>query len=329
MQSVAHTVESEGWRLALHQTWSEEHIVPGRHPVVIIPGYGMNSFIFSYHPNGISLEGYLAAAGFEVWRADLRAQGGSVSTGGSGDFGLGELAVTDVGAVLRGVLERTRTGADRVDAIGASLGGSLLYAHMALVPDHRVGSLVAMGSPVRWVEIHPLVRLAFRSAWLAGVIPFKGTRRFAELALPLLAKRVPWVLSVYLNPEITDVSAAREMVRTVEDPNRRINRQLAHWIRARDLVVRGTNVAEALPRIDRPLLCVVANGDGIVPRATAVFPAERVGSRIRAILDVGGEDLRLAHADMFISRAAHERVFAPIARWLARPSSDGAALTAH
>jgi len=322
VQTITHRVSNgEGWDLALYQTWSERDLVPGRRPVVIVPGYGMNSFIFSYHPSGPSLEGFLAEHGFEVWRADLRGQGASVNTGGDEDFGLAELAVTDLRAVLAGVRARTRTGQGRADVIGASLGGSLLFAHMALVPGHRVGSIVAMGSPVRWVKINPVVRLVLGSPWLAGAIPFRGTRRFAALALPLLARHVPWVLSLYLNPEITDVSAAREMVRTVEDPRRRINRQLSLWIRARDLVVEGVNVAEAMRSMTRPVLCVVANGDGIVPGETALYPYRAAGSAVRAYLAVGTPARRHAHADLFISRDAHDRVFAPIARWLAEPKA--------
>lgn len=318
MPTVPHSVPNgDGWTLSLFQTHGDA-LVRERRPVLIVPGYGMNSFIFSYHPSGASLEGYLVDAGFEVWRADLRAQGDSRSDG-AGDterFGLAELAVTDVGAAIAAVLRHTRSTRDRVDVIGASLGGTIMFAHAVLVADHRMGSLVAMGSPVRWVEVHPLVRLAFASPMLAGLVRFRGTRRFAERALPLLARFTPWVLSVYLNPGITDVAAAREMVRTVEDPVRRINRQIAHWIADRDLVLRGVNVCEGLARVDNPLLCVIAAGDGIVPRATAVWPYEQVRSRDKALLEVGTAELRVAHADMFVSKESQRRVFEPLARWL-------------
>jgi pimeloyl-ACP methyl ester carboxylesterase len=321
MQTLAHRVPNgDGWQLSLHQTWHEGKLQRGRRPVLIVPGYGMNSFIFSYHPRGASLEGYLAEQGFEVWRADLRAQGESVSTGGGERFGLADLALADLGAAIDAVRERTRTGADRVDVIGASLGGTLLFIHVALRRFHHVGSMVAMGSPVRWVRIHPVVRAAFRSPLIAGAVRFRGTRKLVERLLPLLAKRVPWVLSVYMNPAITDLSAAREMVKTVEDPIRRVNRQIAHWINARDLIVRGVNVGEALRDVRQPLLVVLANGDGIVPRETALFPYQQIGSPVRAVLEVGSDRLHLAHADLFVSNEAHERVFAPIARWLAEPT---------
>ena len=318
MPTQEHRVKNgDGWTLSLFQTWGDG-LVAGRRPILIVPGYGMNSFIFSYHPRGASLESYLVDAGFEVWRADLRAQGGSSPDDG-GDverFGLAELAVTDLGAALAAVLARTRTGADRVDVIGASLGGTIMFAHAVLVPDHRMGSLVAMGSPVRWVKVHPVLRFAFASPMLAGLVRFRGTRKLAERALPLLARLTPWVLSVYMNPGVTDISAAREMVRTVEDPVRRINRQIAHWVSDKDLILRGINVCHGLAKVDRPLLCVIASGDGIVPRETATWPLGQVASRDKQLLEVGDAETRIAHADMFVSNESQRRVFEPIAEWL-------------
>jgi pimeloyl-ACP methyl ester carboxylesterase len=277
----------------------------------------MNSFIFSWHPRGLSLEGYLAHAGLEVWRVDMRGQGGSRSVGGGEQYGLEDLALTDLPAAVAAVLARTRTGASRVDVIGASLGGTVMFACAVLRPDHPFGALVALGSPVRWVEVHPLVRVLFSSPALAGMIRFRGTRRLAELALPVLVRRLPWVLSIYMNAEITDTSAVSEMVRTVEDPNRHVNRQIARWIRDRDLVLRGVNVSDGLRSLTAPLLCVSAWGDGIVPRPTAEFPYRAAGSPVKKLLEVGAADLAMAHADLFISDEAQIRVFAPIAEWLA------------
>jgi pimeloyl-ACP methyl ester carboxylesterase len=318
----------DGWELSLFQSFSERRLVPGRNPVLIVPGYGMNSFIFSYHPRGLSLEQYLVEQGFEVWRADLRAQGASRplapptsarARAAIERFGLEDLALTDLAVTVDAVLERSRAGGERVDLIGASLGGTLVFMLAVLRPEHRLGSLVALGSPVRWLDVHPVLRLAFSSPMLVGLVRFRGTRRLAELALPLLARHTPWLISIYMNPSITDTTAAREMVKTVEDPNRFINRQIARWIRERDLVIEGVNVSEGLWRVTRPLLCVIASGDGIVPRTTAELPYHRVGSPIRRLLTVGDDVVSLAHADMFVSNEAHRRVFEPLARWLAAP----------
>src|SRR5262249_2742551 len=96
--TIEHTIPNgDGWHLSLFQTWDDRRFVPGRRPVLIVPGYGMNSFIFSFHPRGLSLEGYLAHAGFEVWRVDMRGQGRSRSVGGGDEYGLEDLALTDLG----------------------------------------------------------------------------------------------------------------------------------------------------------------------------------------------------------------------------------------
>lgn len=321
MKTVEHLIPNgDGWLLSLFQTFDESRLVPGRRPILIVPGYGMNSFIFSYHPHGLSLEGYLADAGFEVWRVDMRGQGSSRSVGGGDQYGLEDLALTDLDVAISAALARTRTGAAQVDLIGASLGGTIMFAHMALKKDPTVGSLVALGSPVRWVDVHPAIKVAFAWPALVGMVRFKGTRRLAELALPHMAKRTPWLLSIYMNPDITDTSAASEMVKTVEDPNRHVNRQIAHWIRARDLVLRGVNISDALARVKNPLLCVSALGDGIVPRRTAEFPYLAAGSPDKRLIEVGDAQIAMAHADLFISSEAHRRVFEPLATWLAERS---------
>ena len=86
--------------------------------------------------------------------------------------------------------------------------------------------------------------------------------------------------------------------------------------REKDLVVRGVNLSNALEDIKNPLMCIVANGDGIVPPETAAFPFHATGARTKALLEVGDEEMAMAHADLFVSNAAHERVFAPVAAWL-------------
>ncbi len=326
MKTVEHLIPNgAGWLLALTQSYDPDLLVTPRRPVLIVPGYGMNSFIFSFHPRGTSLESFLVAQGFEVWRVDLRGSGNSIRQRGSDSFSLEDLALVDLKIAIDAALERTRTTATRVDVIGASLGGSLVFIHAALHEAHRLGTIVAMGSPVRWVRIHPLVRAMFLSPMLIGLVRLKGTRRTAELALPLVARYTPWLLRVYMNPAASDVGAARQMVKTVEDPNRFINRQIARWMRDRDLVVEGVNVSEQLARLQMPLLCLAANGDGIVPLQTARFAYEQIGSPEKGLLVVGTDQLALAHADLFVSNEALELVFRPIADWLVRQADAVAA----
>jgi pimeloyl-ACP methyl ester carboxylesterase len=315
MNVERHTVDNgEGFRLAIRRT--REELNRERRPLLIVPGYGMNSFIFSFHPHGPSLEASLAARGIDVWTVDLRGQGESKATTAKDPelYGLADLAGPDVGAAIRYV--REKTGAARVDVLGASLGASIVFGHLAMHADAPVGSVVSLGGLVTWVKVPAGLRALFFSPKIMGALPFRGTRKLAGFALPTLAKIAPGFLSMYMHTESTDVAYARTMVQTVEDPNRHVNREIAEWIGKRELVIGGVNVSRALPSMRYPLLCVVAMQDGIVPPETARDVFDAIGSDSKVLLEVGTPEAPIAHADLFLSTGAQERVFAKIADFL-------------
>lgn len=303
-----------GWRLAMTRT--TRGATAGTRPVIIVPGYGMNSFIFGFHPGGPSLVECLAARGLEVWTVDLRGQGKSIRATGTKRYGIAELALQDLGAAIHHVLETTNTGGCKVDLIGCSLGTALGFAHVACVPNAPVHAIVSMAGLVTWKEVHPIVRWVFGSPRLAGMLRLKSTRRMARVALPVMAKVAPKLLSVYLNHRSTDLSQASRMVQTVEDPHPRMNREIAEWIQRGDLVVRGVNVSRKLGELKNPLFCIVANNDGIVAPATSQHTYDAIGSQHKKLLLVGDRDMPIAHADLFLCRGAQERIFMPIADFL-------------
>lgn len=304
-----------GWRLSVSRTRSDGDVV-GR-PILIVPGYGMNSYIFGFHPRGPSLVETLAARGLEVWTVDLRNQGKSIRARGTNRYGMADLAVEDLGAAVAHVLATTATGARKVDLIGCSLGTALSFAHVSCVPEAPVHAIVSMAGLVSWKRAHPLVRVAFGSPRVAGLLRVKNTRRMARVALPVLAKIAPSLLSVYLNHQSTDLTQAARMVQTVEDPHPIINREIAEWIRRGDLVVRGVNVSQKLAELRHPFFCVVASDDGIVLPETARHTYEAIGSVRKRLLEVGGDpEMPIAHADLFLCTGAQERIFTPVADFL-------------
>lgn len=314
---VAHVDNRDGWELEIRRYGDPSSIAPGRNPIALIPGYAMNSYILGFHPSGPSMVEHLVGAGFEVWTANLRGQGGSRPTGTPARYGLGELALVDLPRVFDHILEETATGAERVDPIGCSLGGSLVYAWLAHHPvDHRCGRVVAIGGPLRWDHVSPLLRGAFVSGHLAGAVPIVGTRRMAALALPVL-KRIPGALSMYMNVDGIDLANIGSLVQTVDDPVPYINRQLARWIRDRDLRVRGVDVLAGLRNVeDAQFLAILANRDGIVPPSAARSIVGAVGEARATVLEIGTEANWYAHADLFIGRSAVRDVFEPLERWL-------------
>lgn len=305
------TQTADGWSLELKQT--PPPAPTDQPPVLIIPGYGMNDFIFRFHPTGASLIGHLAAGGLDVWSANLRGQGRSRPTTRHPDrYGLAEQALEDLPAAIDFV--RAQTGAERVHLIGCSLGATLVYGYLAHHPDAPVGAIVSMGGPLRWAALHPLLRAAFRSSRLAGALPIRGTRSLAGAVLPI-ARRIPPLLTIYMTPRRIDLSRADELVQTVEDPVPQLNAELARWFRRVDLELAGRNVTAALGAVDRRVLCVVARQDGIVPPAAALAVCEAMPGRVD-VLAVGDEARRYAHADLFISEGVQQDVFEPMLQWL-------------
>lgn len=238
-----------GWKLELRVYRDPEVFDPGRPPLVMIPGYAMNTFILAFHPREASMVEHLARQGWEVWTCNLRAQGGSLRYGPRRRFGMAELALDDLPVVFDHVLRHTSSQVSGLTPIGCSLGASLMFAYLAHHrDDHPFRGMVAVGGPLRWDEVHPLLQVAFRSARFAGAIRVTGTRQLAHLALPLL-KQMPRLLSPYMNAARIDLSSAVDLVQTVEDPIPYINRQVARWVQQRDLVLRGVNVFEALHEV--------------------------------------------------------------------------------
>src|SRR5258706_14512998 len=107
-----------GWRLAVARILPDEGTAPAKRPVLIVPGYGMNSYIFGFHPRGPSMVDCLAARGLEVWTVDLRGQGRSIRARGNNRYGLADLAIEDLGAAIAHVLAHTATGATKLAIVG-------------------------------------------------------------------------------------------------------------------------------------------------------------------------------------------------------------------
>ncbi len=305
-----------GWQLALHRFADPAALRPDSRPIVMVPGFAMNSFILGYHPRGESIAGYLAARGHEVWCLDLRGQGHAHRARGSRGFGMADVAMTDLPAAIAEVRRLSAVTAEQVDVIGCSLGATYMFMHAAWTPGHPVARMVNLGGPLRWTAAHPLLRTLSAAPPLWSMLPLRNMRGVARHLLPLAA-RVPGLLHMYLHPAICDLSEPATLVQTVDDPIPTINREIARWVRGGDLLHAGRNLTTDVAALDLPLLTVVANADGIVPEATVCSAHNVMRGARRTLLIAGSERRPMAHADLFISDCAESQVFRPLADWLA------------
>lgn len=306
-----------GWTLALHRIVDDAALDAEKRPVVLVPGFAMNSFPLRYRPGGDSMAHHLARRGHPVWCAELRHQGQSRRHGPAPAPTLYDIGVTDLGVAIDAILAHTPGRADGVDVVGCSLGATFMFIQAAWADRPRIARMVNMGGPLRWTAAHPLLRAlaAVPPLWR---LPMRGTRGFARRALPLAA-RIPGALHLYLHPAICDLSEPASLVQTVEDPVPALNVEIARWIRRRDLVHAGRNLTDDVAQLALPLLTVMASADGIVPEDTACSAHNAMQGAPRVVHVAGDPRTPMAHADLFISDPAAEQVFEPLARWLAAP----------
>ncbi len=316
MKSTYHYVSNQaGWLIALKHSYDPQNYNPRLKPLAIIPGYGMNAYIFGYHPWDCCMEDYLTQQGFEVWSLNLRNQEPSKRVGGDEEYYLQDILYGDLSIAVDYILDNTQSDRDKVDLIGASLGGAYAYMYAALVDSQKAGSLVGIGAPFRMVGVHPLFLLVTSSPRLLGSIKFKHTRQLARLALPVAIK-VPRLIYIYMHPEIVDTTYSEKLLKAVENPNRKLNYQLAHWVKNTDLILNGHNLTREMAKVKNPILCVLSNADGIVSEENALSVLEASSSDVKDYFVAGDDYVKMAHADLFISDYCRTMVFDPLASWL-------------
>lgn len=305
----------DGWSLEIFRVWVPAALSLHKRPLVLFPGFGTNAGMFAYPTLERSMAGFFATQGRETWFVNLRAQGGSLRKGGRRSFDLADLALTDVGRILDFVASHTFTSHEQVDAIGASLGGTVLYIHTAMRARHRVASMTTIGSPLRWVVRHPLLAAVLKRPGWVGWVPVRGSRLFLRSAFPML-RHIPFGIQAYIHPKTLADPSIERLVKTVDNPNRFLTKHLARWLMERDLIVNGVNITHLMHRSRVPLLCAISNKDKIVPAPVALSVLDATGTKHKEVLHIGDDETPFAHADPFIHKDAQTKVFAPIHRWL-------------
>lgn len=285
---------------------------------MLIPGYGMNDAVFRYHPGGVSFVEALANAGLQPWTLDPRGTRSSRAPSRRSRVRLEDQAFIDLPAAMDRVA--ALSGHERVHAIGCSLGGALLYAYVGAMA-HRVDRLVAMGSPLTWTDRGGILRLFGALGPAVSRVPIRGVSALARAGLPLLRHLPPSVTGFYVNPQLTDLRDARQVARIVESPHADVSLRLSQWIRDGDLTLGGHDVRAGLRQFERPLLLVLATGDGVCPPAAAKPALTAVGGPA-TLLEVDHPLHRVSHADLFLGAHVSEAVFQPIASWLSPAGSQ-------
>ncbi len=326
---------ADGWRLGIRHI-RPEHPDPNKLPVVLCHGLGLNGTFWTITDN--HLPSQLAARGYEVFIPDMRGSGASRKVGPIGVFNatimrqtpfleihdgnwtMDDEARYDVPAILEYV--RRTTGHDRVNWIGHSLGGMLMFAHLQLTAEpYRIANFVAMGSTIILAD-PPATEMLRANRALRGLLRVVSTGRIAR---PMMFARPPGLERIdgfyYTAANVDDRTIDRFYGYTLEDPGRSALKQLDPYLEFGRMVSadRTIDYTRGLGRITTPTLMIAGDADVMSDIPSTLMTFNGMGSPDKSVMRFGkleGQVDDYGHCDLVWSRHAPREIFPVLIDWL-------------
>ena len=316
---------------------------PGKLPVIFCHGLGLNATFWTITDN--HLPSQLAARGYEVFVFDIRGSGENAEVGrcdrinkthaqarscanaANEDWTVDDLVHYDVPAILDYV--QRETGHDRVNWVGHSLGGMLIFAYLEMTPHpERIANFVGMGSTIIQAEI-PQSDMLAANRGLRVLSLFASPGR---LGRPLAFFRLPGMELIdrfyYSNENVEPETISRFYGYTLEDTGPGALRQLDPYLEFGHMLSadRTIDYSARLGEITN------SHAAGRRRRRHHVgCPLDRVdvrglGSPDKTIMRFGKSNGHVAdygHCDLVWSRHAPTEIFPPIIDWLDQRQPGG------
>jgi pimeloyl-ACP methyl ester carboxylesterase len=317
----------DGWRLALHRYRARGAAkARRRHPVVCCHGLGSNHVAFDVAEER-SFAAYLAGRGYEVLALELRGHG--VSERPRWGWSFDDYLVSDVPAAI----DRARelTGADAVHWIGHSMGGLLLYAHLARGEGGALRSGITVGSSMDYSASRSGFHRMLPLANVLQRIPAVPVGLIARLSAPLAGRwRSPFEA---FNVWTTNVDSAHWRTiceRGFHAVSAPVMLQLASAMREGGLTSADgrTSYRAGLAQARVPVLAIGGDRDAQAPPDAVTSTLSALGSPHKAVRIFGpehGHADHYGHFDLLIGRRARDEVYPHIDAWLDDADDPGRA----
>lgn len=329
------TRTADGWMLGVR------HYRPGRPdpnklPVVLCHGLGLNGTFWTITDN--HLPSKLIERGYDVFVVDMRGSGASYRDGtlgwvnaglrqtfipevGNDEWTMDDQAIYDVPAILD--LVQRETGQSRVNWIGHSLGGMLMFAFLERSDQaHRIANFVAMGSPACVAQSTEAKRMRKANRGLRMLMMAISTGRIAR---PMSVARPPGLDQIdrfyYSADNVDRETVNRFYGSTLEDPGPGALKQLDSYLETGRLVSADEKIDyfAGLPELKTPTLIVAGDGDILADLHSNWRTYQELGSADKTFLRFGRAEGHVAdygHCDLVWSRHAPNEIFPAIIDWL-------------
>lgn len=326
----------DGWRLGIRH-YRPEQPDPGKLPVILCHGLGLNATFWTITDD--HLPSQLTRRGYEVYVFDIRASGENGRVGrhdainrilretpfrerGESSWTVDDLVRYDMPAVLDYV-ER-ETGQARVNWVGHSLGGMMMFPYLELSPEpERIANFIGMGSTI--VQVRTPQRKMLNANF--GIRSLLKVASAGRLGRPLKYFRMPGMEEIdkfyYSSENVDRRTVSRFYGYTLEDPGPAALKQFAPYLKDGHLLSADHQIdySARLGEVTVPTLMVAGAGDLIsdVPSTRMTF--DSLGSADKTLVVFGRANGHVAdygHCDLAWSRHAPREIFPVIIDWLDR-----------
>lgn len=321
----AHT--EDGWNIAMH-FHRPSHPRPGAFPVILSHGIAANKYSVDMD-RAHSLAYYLKRNGFPVFVISLRGVGSSYHQSKTRykDFNFDDIVQYDVPATIATV--RRLTGAPKVNWIGHSMGGMIMYGFQGRrLPGHQdVASFIALGSPGRIDHTRrSLWGAVTKFPWMNELIDF---RFGAQIVSPLTGRFTTPIEELIFSKDNVSTTTIRKMMKNgVENISYGLAHQFIDWMRTgRETTVDGAfNYREGLRNIETPTLFVAGARDHVAIPESVRFAYERAAAKNKEYVELGHEQglpVDYCHTGLVLGERALEDVYPRCLDWLERYGMEG------
>jgi pimeloyl-ACP methyl ester carboxylesterase len=339
----------DGWKLSLFR-YKPASVGKGKAPVILCHGLSYNAYFWDIDDEH-SLAQYLAASGYDTWSVSLRGAGRSTKSGlsvirniitvtanmedlpnqiaqTSFDFDkinwtVDDHATFDVPAIIDYV--KKTTGSSRVNWVGHSMGGMLMYAYLPLgEQQENVNAFVAVGSPPVFPSpLNDVLEIFKKHPEIIKISNLAVARKASSFVEGMAGGDVPTHVNAlfYSRPNMDRAVIQRIFFEATEDIAPGVLNQILESVRRGSFVSADgkRDYAEGIRKIRTPTLFIMGPLDNMAPPESVRYAYDNIAAREKALRlfgTINGYSANYGHSDLILGKSARKDVYPYIVNWL-------------
>lgn len=317
-------VTKDDWTLTIEHLPSLNPSAKKKYPILICHGLGANRTYFKAKDED-SLVRNLQRAGYDVWLMDLRGRVEAAETGywfgkHTYTYSMDEYVNYDLDAAITHVLQQT--GAEKVNYIGHSMGGIIMYARLGSLAERRVANLVTIASPMSFLPYNKWTFTLYRMRQGMVILPVLPIRPGALMASFFPESLYAPFANAFYNPENTESAVKKQLLRkSINNISKNEIKQFIHMTENGGIFSADGRIPyrENLRNIAVPAYLLAGRRDELADPAVVRDSWEKLGSKDKTFeifSRAEGYVDDYGHTDLIIGKEAHKEVHPKIIDWL-------------